>query len=593
MPYTIKLSNGLPLVDIPDGSVDTATTSLNIVGKNLSGYGPYQNENFVHLLENFASTTPPDSPILGQVWYDTAKKQLRVYSVFGSTYIWKEIGNVVIAATKPTLTNAMLGDLWYNSTAKQLNVYNGTDFEIVGTSVPGFGKSRLEGSVILGIKDGESVETQNPVLTLFVDNSIIAIISKFEFAPSSTIPDLHPNSSSPERIFPGINLVGPTLVNGRSDEAHKIIDPVDGSLGTDSFLRTDKTGSQSVISSLAVTGNVSSAGFNGNVVGNVTGNTTGIHTGAVTGNVTGNITGTVTGDVTGNLTGNVTGDVNGNTFGDHTGTNAKIDFVKTKNGVKTAIDLTKTIPEFTGKFIGDLVGNVIADVTGAVTGNVTGDVTGNLIGDVVGNTTGVHGGNVLAADNSVAFNASTKQFSGNLLGNASTASSLSIARTINNVSFDGSTNIIVYDATKLPLTGGVISGNLTLTQQPSTSLHATNKLYVDDYVQSYVQSYVQARTLFFSLDTRGLNLSSSGAGSVVNILNSLAPPSNFTVNTLCRVSSTIQNISTSAIVGRGSWISISFVNSVSVTTTVSDPTRNNNLLYKVNSSKTSWEYVSG
>lgn len=47
-------------------------------------------------------------------------------------------------------------------------------------------------------------------------------------------------------------------------------------------------------------------------------------------------------------------------------------------------------------------------------------------------------------------------------GNASTATKLQTARTINGVSFDGSKNITVADSTKLPLTGGTITGNLYL-----------------------------------------------------------------------------------------------------------------------------------
>ena len=47
MPYTIKKSNGETVVVIPDGAIDEASTSLNLVGKNVSGYGFYQNENFL------------------------------------------------------------------------------------------------------------------------------------------------------------------------------------------------------------------------------------------------------------------------------------------------------------------------------------------------------------------------------------------------------------------------------------------------------------------------------------------------------------------------------------------------------------------
>ena len=48
-------------------------------------------------------------------------------------------------------------------------------------------------------------------------------------------------------------------------------------------------------------------------------------------------------------------------------------------------------------------------------------------------------------------------------GNAATATRLATARTINGVSFDGTANITVADATKLPLTGGTISGSLNVT----------------------------------------------------------------------------------------------------------------------------------
>ena len=48
-------------------------------------------------------------------------------------------------------------------------------------------------------------------------------------------------------------------------------------------------------------------------------------------------------------------------------------------------------------------------------------------------------------------------------GNAASATRLSIARTINGVSFNGTANITVEDATKLPLTGGTLSGNLKVT----------------------------------------------------------------------------------------------------------------------------------
>jgi hypothetical protein len=48
----------------------------------------------------------------------------------------------------------------------------------------------------------------------------------------------------------------------------------------------------------------------------------------------------------------------------------------------------------------------------------------------------------------------------NTTGNAATATTLQTARTINGVSFNGSANITVADATKLPLSGGTMTGDL-------------------------------------------------------------------------------------------------------------------------------------
>ena len=66
MPYTLNRTDGSTLVTLADGVVDN-TTDLQLVGRNVAGYGEIQNENFVKLLENFASvTTPPSKPQVGQ-----------------------------------------------------------------------------------------------------------------------------------------------------------------------------------------------------------------------------------------------------------------------------------------------------------------------------------------------------------------------------------------------------------------------------------------------------------------------------------------------------------------------------------------------
>jgi len=80
MPYNINKSNGDLLVTVEDGTADLNTTTLALVGRNYPGYGEFLNENFVKLLENSARSTQPNSPLIGQLWYDTTNQLLKVYN---------------------------------------------------------------------------------------------------------------------------------------------------------------------------------------------------------------------------------------------------------------------------------------------------------------------------------------------------------------------------------------------------------------------------------------------------------------------------------------------------------------------------------
>jgi len=212
--------------------------------------------------------------------------------------------------------------------------------------------------------------------------------------------------------------------------------------------------------------------------------------------------------------------------------------------------------------------------------NITTDLL-TLVDRVIGDLKG----DIYASDDTIAYNAGTKIFTGSLVGNADTAAKLQSPKYINGVAFDGSENINVVDETRVAKSGGIMTGYLTLVDDPINDKHAATKKYVDDQIAN--------RTLYFSLDTNGLSTTGSGPGSVAGLLNQLAPPLNFRVGTMAHIASTIQNVSTSTSVSRGSWISVSFVSNVSVTTTVTNPSRNNLLIYRVNTIQSSWEYVSG
>ena len=80
MVYNIKKSDDTPLVSIPDGTQDTSTTSLILLGKNSVNFGLSMNQNFVDLLQNFSRHSAPPNALTGQLWYDSTKQLLKIYN---------------------------------------------------------------------------------------------------------------------------------------------------------------------------------------------------------------------------------------------------------------------------------------------------------------------------------------------------------------------------------------------------------------------------------------------------------------------------------------------------------------------------------
>ena len=79
MPYTIDYSqSSKTAIVVNDGTIDTST-SIGLIGKNYTRFGEILNENMLHLLEHFANASAPSNPTEGQLWYDTANSQMKVY----------------------------------------------------------------------------------------------------------------------------------------------------------------------------------------------------------------------------------------------------------------------------------------------------------------------------------------------------------------------------------------------------------------------------------------------------------------------------------------------------------------------------------
>ncbi len=189
MSYRINTTDGRLLVDLIDGRVDNTTMDLYLIGKNVSGFGEFLNENFVRLAENFSSSSAPSNPLKGQLWYDTTEERLKVYD--GAQF--KPTDTTVVSLTNPGLTS---GGIWIDSSNRQLYFSDGTATVLAGP--------------IYSVTQGETgfkVETitdvsGNPkvIAKLYVGATPIAIFSKETFTPSASIAGFSGN------VLTGINI---------------------------------------------------------------------------------------------------------------------------------------------------------------------------------------------------------------------------------------------------------------------------------------------------------------------------------------------------------------------------------------------------
>jgi hypothetical protein len=177
MAYQINKTDGTIVATVADGQVDSLSTDLTLIGKNYSGFGEALNENFIKLLENFSSTTAPEQPVRGQIWFDTGENKLKVYN--GSDFI--PVSSATISNTQPSTLS--IGDLWFDDVGAQLYFYDGTAPILIGPAY-----STIQG--ISGLKVESILDTLNQtrVITYLYNNGILlGIFSKDTFTPKGEI----------------------------------------------------------------------------------------------------------------------------------------------------------------------------------------------------------------------------------------------------------------------------------------------------------------------------------------------------------------------------------------------------------------------
>jgi hypothetical protein len=426
MAYVINKFNGVQLVVLDDGTIDT-TTSLGLVGRNYVGYGETQNENFVFLLENFANTAPPSRPLVGQIWFNTSNDTAYAYD--GAQ--WNPIGSAAVSASAPPNTNS--GALWLKTPINQLYVYTGTEWRFIGPeAVEGFGSTRARAGSL-----DDTVGDPQPVIFLETNGTVFAICTATAFVinPSNSV------TGFSNALQVGINLSATAKINGS----------ITGNAATADQLSTARL-------------------ING-----------------VPFNASSNIT----------VTANTTNSLKKGTY------IAGADF-NGNSETTWSVDATPS----------NVIGKIVA--RNSEGGFSAGTITATFIGDLTGNVTASTGVSTFNTVQATQFIGAT------LSGNAGSATRLAIARAINGVNFDGSSNITV-PASADTLTGTTINGSVTLSSL--TQVGTLSSLNVNDsgiFVGSGTQLrvFVDSSVPTIRSTTGRLNFDMGISGPDINFVDS-------------------------------------------------------------------------
>ena len=238
MAYLVNKSDGTLLTTILDGQTDSVSSSIVLIGKQVTNYGEIQNEDFIHILEHFSNSIDPPNPLEGQLWWNNSTK---VMKVFNGT-LWRPVTGFTSSATAPT--NNYVGDQWWDTTNDQYKVYSGTEWLIVG---PAYSKiDGKSGAIVENVWD--TLGNKHTIVNIYNNGNITAVFSRdATFTPNVAITGF-------DTVYPGLTLssvVDEIRVYGTATNAEML-----GNLTPSQYLRSDvddeTTGSLTIRGQLSV-----------------------------------------------------------------------------------------------------------------------------------------------------------------------------------------------------------------------------------------------------------------------------------------------------------------------------------------------------
>lgn len=207
MAYIIYNSDGTVLASIANGQIDSVSTSLDLIGKNVDNYGQYFNNNLAKLLTSFSDTVAPANPQSGQLWFNKTTKKLNVFdgTSFNPTY------GATVNGT-PSITTST-GDLWYDTANSQLKLWDGYNYKLVGPAVSGLlGKFGIEPPNETIRED--DTELPQKVGVIYSYGNAVGLITTSSFSMKATDADTYFNTAAITPIINGTTFVHDVDVKG-------------------------------------------------------------------------------------------------------------------------------------------------------------------------------------------------------------------------------------------------------------------------------------------------------------------------------------------------------------------------------------------